>query len=421
MEKTMTALSHADPEAFGILQAESDRQHNTLELIASENHASAAVLEATGSVLTDKYAEGYPERRYYRGCRQSDRAEQLAIVRAKALFGAEHANVQPHCGSSANIAVYMAALNPGDTTLGMDLSHGGHLSHGLKLNYSGIYYNAAFYGVNEQTERLDMDAVRDLALKVRPKMIIAGASAYPRTIDFEAFRRIAEEVGAYLLSDIAHIAGLVVGGVHPSPVPYSTFVTTTTHKTLRGPRSGIILCRNEWAKKVDSAVFPGLQGGPFMHQIIAKAVALGEAARPEFADYAKQVVANAAALADTLMEKGWRLVTGGTDNHLMLLDLRSRDENLNGHVASGALAEARLVANKNVIPFDPRPPMQTSGLRFGTPALTTRGMKEAQMRQIGEWINQILANYEDEDLIARIGKEVLEMCEAFPVPNQERP
>ena len=418
MEKIMTALSQTDPEAFGILQAESTRQHSTLELIASENHASAAVLEATGSVLTDKYAEGYPERRYYRGCRQSDRAEQLAIVRAKALFGAEHANVQPHCGSSANIAVYMAALNPGDTTLGMDLSHGGHLSHGLKLNYSGIYYNAAFYGVNEQTERLDMDAVRDLALKVRPKMIIAGASAYPRTIDFEAFRRIAEEVGAYLLSDIAHIAGLVVGGVHPSPVPYSTFVTTTTHKTLRGPRSGIILCKNEWAKKVDSAVFPGLQGGPFMHQIIAKAVALGEAARPEFADYAKQVVANAAALADTLMEKGWRLVTGGTDNHLMLLDLRSRDENLNGHVASGALAEARLVANKNVIPFDPRPPMQTSGLRFGTPALTTRGMKESQMVQIGGWIDQILTNYEDEDLIARIGKEVLEMCEAFPVPNQ---
>lgn len=416
----MTALSHADPEAFGILQAETDRQHNTLELIASENHASAAVLEATGSILTDKYAEGYPERRYYRGCRQSDRAEQLAIVRAKALFGAEHANVQPHCGTSANIAVYMAALDPGDKTLGMDLSHGGHLSHGLGLNYSGIYYNAAFYRVNEQTERLDMDAVRDSALKIRPKMIIAGASAYPRTIDFEAFRRIADEVGAYLLSDIAHIAGLVVGGVHPSPVPHSTFVTTTTHKTLRGPRSGIILCRNEWAKRVDSAVFPGLQGGPFMHQIIAKAVALGEAARPEFTDYAKQVVANAKVLAETLMEKGWRLVTGGTDNHLMLVDLRSRDENLNGHVASGALAAVGLVANKNVIPFDPRPPMQTSGLRFGTPAVTTRGIKEAQMRQIGEWINEILTNYEDEDLIARIGKKVLEMCEAFPVPNQER-
>ncbi len=418
MDKIMTALSQTDPEAFGILQAESSRQHSTLELIASENHASAAVLEATGSVLTDKYAEGYPGHRYYRGCRQSDRVEQLAIARAKALFGAEHANVQPHCGTSANIAVYMAALDPGDTILGMDLSHGGHLSHGLRLNYSGIYYKAVFYTLDKQTELLDMDAVRDLALKERPKMIIAGASAYPRTIDFEAFGKIAAEAGAYLLSDIAHIAGLVAGAAHPSPVPHSTFVTTTTHKTLRGPRSGIVLCKNEWAKKVDSAVFPGLQGGPFMHQILAKAVAMGEAARPEFTDYAKQVVANAAALAETLMEKGWRLVTGGTDNHLMLVDLRSRNENLTGHVASGALAAARLVANKNVIPFDPRPPMQTSGLRFGTPALTTRGMKETQMTQIGEWIDQILTNHEDEDLIARIGKEVLEMCGVFPVPNQ---
>ncbi|MDY7011376.1 MAG: serine hydroxymethyltransferase [Planctomycetota bacterium] len=414
----MTALSQTDPEAYGILRAESDRQHNTLELIASENHASASVLEATGSVLTDKYAEGYPDRRYYRGCRQSDRAEQLAIARAKSLFGAEHANVQPHCGTSANIAVYLAALDPGDTIMGMDLSHGGHLSHGLGLNYSGIYYKAVFYRVDEQSELIDMDAVRDLALKIRPRMIIAGASAYPRTIDFEAFGKIAAEVDAYLLCDIAHIAGLVAGRAHPSPVPYGTFVTTTTHKTLRGPRSGIILCRNEWAKRVDSAVFPGLQGGPFMHQILAKAVALVEAARPEFTDYIKQVVVNAKALAETLMEKGWRLVTGGTDNHLMLLDLRSRDKDLTGHVASGALAEAGLVANKNVIPFDPRPPMQTSGLRFGTPALTTRGMKEPQMRQIGEWINEILTNCDDENLIARIGKEVRRMCEAFPIPNQ---
>ncbi len=421
MENIMTALSQADPEAYDIIRAESDRQHGTLELIASENHASAAVLEATGSVLTDKYAEGYPGHRYYRGCLQSDRAEQLAIDRAKALFGAEHANVQPHCGTSANIAVYIAALDPGDTIMGMNLSHGGHLSHGLRLNYSGIYYNAVFYGVDKQSELLDMDAVRDLALKRRPKMIIAGASAYPRTIDFEAFGEIAAETGAYLLCDIAHIAGLVVGRVHPSPVPHSTFVTTTTHKTLRGCRSGIILCKKEWAKKVDSAVFPGLQGGPFMHQIIAKAVALGEASRPEFADYARQIVANAKALAETLMEKGWRLVTGGTDNHLMLVDLRSRDENLTGHVASGALAAAGLVSNKNVIPFDPRPTTQTSGLRFGTPALTTRGMKEPQMRQVGEWINEILANHDDEDLIARIGKEVSRMCEAFPIPNQERP
>ncbi len=416
----MTALSQNDPEAFDILQDERNRQHNTLELIASENHASAAVLEATGSVLTDKYAEGYPAHRYYRGCRPSDRTEQLAIDRAKALFGAEHANVQPHSGTSANIAVYLAALKGGDTIMGMDLSHGGHLSHGLGLNYSGIFYNAVFYTLNEQTEMLDMDAVRDLALKERPKMIIAGASAYPRKIDFEAFGRIAEEVGAYLLSDIAHIAGLVAGGVHPSPVPHSTFVTTTTHKTLRGPRSAIILCRNEWAKKIDSAVFPGLQGGPFMHQILAKAVALCEAARPEFADYAAQVVANAAALADTLMEKGWRLITGGTDNHLMLVDLRSRDENLNGHDASGALAAAGLVANKNVIPFDPRPPMQTSGLRFGTPAVTTRGMKQPEMKQIGQWIDEILTNHDDESIIERIGSKVLEMCEAFPVPNQNQ-
>ncbi len=415
----MTNLSHTDPEAFGILQAERNRQHTTLELIASENHASAAVLEATGSVMTDKYAEGYPQRRYYQGCHESDQAEQLAIDRAKALFGAEHANVQPHCGTSANIAVYMAALDPGDTIMGMDLSHGGHLSHGLKLNYSGIYYNAVFYTLSKDTEMLDMDAVRDLALKSRPKMIIAGASAYPRTIDFEAFGKIAAEVGAYLLCDIAHIAGLVAGGVHPSPVPHADFVTTTTHKTLRGPRSGIIMCKNKWAKKVDSAVFPGLQGGPFMHQIIAKAVALAEASRPEFADYAGQVVANAKALADALMEKGWRLVTGGTDNHMMLVDLRSRDENLNGHVASGALAAARLVANKNVIPFDPRPPMQTSGVRFGTPALTTRGAKEPEMKIIGQWIDQILTNYEDKTLIARIGDEVLKMCEAFPVPNQK--
>ncbi|MCD4699589.1 MAG: serine hydroxymethyltransferase [Phycisphaerae bacterium] len=414
----MTALSQTDPEAYGILQAESDRQHGTLELIASENHASAAVLEATGSVLTDKYAEGYPNRRYYRGCRQSDRAEQLAIARAKSLFGAEHANVQPHCGTSANIAVYMSALDPGDKIMGMDLSHGGHLSHGLGLNYSGIYYNAVFYRVDKQSELIDMDAVRDLAMKERPKMIIAGASAYPRTIDFEVFGKIAAEVGAYLLCDIAHIAGLVAGRAHPSPVPHSTFVTTTTHKTLRGPRSGIILCKNEWAKRVDSAVFPGLQGGPFMHQILAKAVALVEAARPEFADYIKQVVVNAKTLAETLMEKGWRLVTGGTDNHLMLLDLRSRDKDLTGHVASGSLAAAGLVANKNGIPFDPRPPMQTSGLRFGTPALTTRRMKEPQMRQIGVWINEILTNHDDEDLIARIGKDVRQMCEAFPIPNQ---
>ena len=415
----MSALIQSDPEAYEILQAEKKRQNETLNLIASENHVSAAVLEATGSVLTDKYAEGYPERRYYRGCECVDKAEQLAINRAKSLFGAEHVNLQPHSGTSANMAVYLAALKPGDKVLGMSLAHGGHLSHGLNINFSGIFYKVSSYTVDPKTELLDMDKVRELALKVRPKMIIAGASAYPRIIDFEAFGQIAKEVGAYLLCDIAHIAGLVVGGVHPSPIPHSDFVTTTTHKTLRGPRSAMIFCKKEWAKKIDSAVFPGLQGGPFMHQILAKAVALGEAARPEFADFARQIVANSRALAETLLERGWRLVTGGTDNHLMLVDLRSKDENLTGHDASGALESAGIIANKNVIPFDPRPPALTSGLRFGTPAVTTRGLKEPQMRQIGLWIDTILTHPHDEQIIADIRQQVLEMCREFPVPNQQ--
>ncbi len=414
----MSSLSRSDPEAYAVLQAERKRQHETLELIASENHVSAAVLEATGSILTDKYAEGYPQHRYYRGCENADAAEQLAIDRAKSLFGAEHANLQPHSGTSANMAVYLAALKPGDKVLGMSLAHGGHLSHGLNINFSGIFYDVSSYTVDPETERLDMDQVRELALKTRPKMIIAGASAYPRIIDFEAFGRIAREVGAYLLCDIAHIAGLVVGGVHPSPVPHSDFVTTTTHKTLRGPRSAIILCKREWAKRIDSAVFPGLQGGPFMQQILAKAVALAEAARPDFAQYARQVVANSQTLAETLMERGWRLITGGTDNHLLLVDLRSKDENLTGHEASGALESAGLIANKNVIPFDPRPPALTSGLRFGTPAVTTRGLGKPQMRQIGLWIDTILTHPRDEQVIRNIRQQVLEMCREFPIPNQ---
>jgi glycine hydroxymethyltransferase len=413
-----SSLSQTDPQAYQILQAERRRQQDTLEMIASENHAPASVVEATGSVLFDKYAEGYPNRRYYCGCEEIDRAEQLAIDRARALFGAEHANVQPHAGTSANIAVYLAALKVGETIMGMDLAHGGHLSHGRRANYSGIHFNVVSYAVSEKTERIDMDAVRDLAVEARPRLIIAGASAYSRIIDFEAFGRIAEEVGAYLLSDIAHIAGLIVGGVHPSPLPASTFVTTTTHKTLRGPRGAIILCGNEWARRIDAAVFPGLQGGPFMHEILAKAVALGEAAKPAFAEYARQIVANARTLAEALMERGWRVVTGGTDNHMLLVDLRSRDEDLTGDQAAKWLAAAGIVANKNKVPFDPRPPGLTSGVRFGTPALTTRGLKEPQARQVAEWIDQVLSGRGDEALIARIRGQVSDLCRRFPIPNR---
>ncbi len=413
----MASLSESDSQALEIFQAERQRQQNALGLIASENHSSRAVLEATASVLADKYAEGYPGRRYYRGCEQADRAELLAIERAKALFGTEHANVQPHAGTSANIAVYLAAMQPGDTLMGMDLAHGGHLSHGQRANYSGRHFKVASYTVSRSSETLDMDAVRDLARKARPRLIVAGASAYSRIIDFEAFGQIAREVGAYLLSDIAHIAGLVVGGVHPSPVPASTFVTTTTHKTLRGPRGAIILCGSEWADRIDSAVFPGLQGGPFMHEILAKAVALGEAARPEFADYARQIVANAKALAETLMERGWRVVAGGTDNHMFMIDLRSRSEQLTGQQAAAWLAEAGLIANKNKIPFDPRPPAEASGLRFGTPAVTTRGLKQPQLRQVGGWIDQVLSSSGSAEVIARVRQQVLELCREFPLPN----
>ena len=415
----MTHLSNLDPQAYEILQDELARQRGTLNLIASENHTSPAVQEATGSVLSDKYAEGHPGKRWYHGCEVVDRAEQLAMDRATELFRADYANVQPHSGSSANVAVYLAMLKPGDTILGMDLSHGGHLSHGLTSNFSGLFYRSVSYGVREDTETVDMDAVREVALRERPRLIIAGASAYPRVVDFDTFGAIAREVGAYLMSDIAHIAGLVAGKVHPSPLPASDFVTTTTHKTLRGPRGAMILCRAAHAKAIDSAVFPGLQGGPFMHEILAKAIALGEALRPEFAAYAQQVVANARALAETLAGKGWRLVSGGTDNHLMLVDLRSRDDGLTGGTASGWLAEAGLIANKNKIPFDTRPPADPSGIRLGTPAVTSRGLKEAEMRRIGGWIDEILTGGGDARTIARVRRQVNEVCQAFPIANQQ--
>jgi glycine hydroxymethyltransferase len=414
----MNRLEMVDPEIARIVRAEQRRQAETLEMIASENHVSPAVLVALGSVLTDKYAEGYPRKRYYCGNENVDEVEQVAIDRAKQLFGAEHANVQPHCGTGANLAVYLAAIKPGAKIMGMELAHGGHLSHGMKINASGIFWHTVSYGVNRQSERLDMDEVRRLVLAERPALLVAGASSYPRTLDFEAFGQIAAEAGCLLLSDIAHIAGLVVGGVHPSPVPHSTFVTTTNHKTLRGPRGGVILCRAEWAKKIDSAVFPGLQGGPLEHVIAAKAVAFHEAMKPEFRQYAASIVANAKALADELMARGWRLVSGGTDNHLLLMDLRSRDEGLTGHVAAGWLASAGIITNKNVIPFDPRKPVETSGIRLGTPALTTRGMGVGEMRTVADWIDTVLTSRGDSDVVRDIHGKVLDLCRHFPIPNE---
>ena len=412
----MSLLAETDPEAARIIERERKRQSETLEMIASENHASPGVLEAMGSVLTDKYAEGYPGRRYYCGNENMDAAEQLAIDRAKQLFGSEHVNVQPHSGTNANIACYIAALNPGDKIMGMELSHGGHLSHGMRLNLSGKLYEVVSYGVADKTEMLDMDHVREIALKEKPNMIIAGASAYARIIDFEAFGKIADEVGAVLLSDIAHIAGLIVAGIHPRAVPYSALVTTTTHKTLRGPRGGMILCREEWAKKINSAVFPGIQGGPIMQNIAAKAVAFGECLKPGFAEYAKAIVANAKALAENLMELGWRLVSGGTDNHLLLIDLRSRMPETTGREAAMRLAAAGIIANWNTIPNDPRPPMRASGIRLGTPAITTRGVGIEQMKQIAGWIDEILTVQDDSPRIASVRQGVSEFCKDFPVP-----
>ena len=412
----MSILSQSDPQVAQMIRNEELRQANTLEMIASENHTSSAVLETMGTVLTDKYAEGYPGKRYYCGNENMDAIEQLAIDRAKELFGCEHVNVQPHSGTSANIAVYLAALKPGDKIMGMSLAHGGHLSHGMAINFSGIFYKVASYGVEDDSETLDMDRVREIALRERPTILVTGASAYSRIIDFAAFGSIAREVGCLMLADIAHIAGLIVGGVHPSPVQQAEFVTTTTHKTIRGPRGGTILCREAWAKKINSAVFPGIQGGPLMQSIAAKAVAFGECLKPSFKQYARDVIANAKVLADGLMERGWRLVSGGTDNHLMVIDLRSRLPETTGRDAAIRLAAAGIICNWNAIPNDPRPPLKTSGIRLGTPALTTRGMGAEQMKLVAGWIDRLLTSQDDAEVNA-VRASVEELCKAYPVPR----
>ncbi|MDX2270912.1 MAG: serine hydroxymethyltransferase [Cyanobacteriota bacterium] len=422
----MDILAETDPAIFDLIAQELGRQRDHLELIASENFTSAAVLAAQGSVLTNKYAEGLPGKRYYGGCEFVDRIEQLAIDRAKQLFGAASANVQPHSGAQANFAVFLALLQPGDTIMGMDLSHGGHLTHGSPVNVSGKWFNVVHYGVNPQTERLDFDRIRDLALQHRPQMIICGYSAYPRLIDFAAFRQIADEVGAYLLADIAHIAGLVASGHHPNPLPICDVVTTTTHKTLRGPRGGMILSRDpEMGKKLDKAVFPGCQGGPLEHVIAGKAVALAEALKPSFSSYSAQVIANAQALAQRLDQRGIRLVSGGTDNHLLLLDLRSVSAQLatagalnpvmTGKRADQLMDQIHLTTNKNTIPFDPESPFVTSGLRLGSPALTTRGMSELEFRQIGDIIADCLLHPEDEQVLADCRQRALDLCRQFPL------
>ena len=409
-------VARVDPLAARILAAEERREQTCLNLIASENYASRAVRQATASVLTNKYAEGLPGKRYYHGCEFADNIEQLAIDRAKKLFGTEHANVQPHAGSQANMAVYFAVLNPGDTILGMNLSHGGHLTHGLEINFSGRIYQAVHYGLNRTTERLDMDQVRDLALKHRPRLIVCGASAYPRQIDFAAFADIAKESGAMLMADIAHIAGLVVAGLHNSPSQVADFVTTTTHKTLRGPRSGIAMCKAQYAKALDSAVFPGLQGGPLLQQIAAKAVAMAEADRPEFKQYSRRIIDNCRTLAEELLSRGYHLLSGGTDNHLLLIDLRSNHPDVTGQQAADWLEKANIVVNKNSIPFDDRPAVVTSGLRLGTPAITTRGLGPDQTRQLAAWIDEVISSNGDESVLRRVRQQVLQLCAAFPIP-----
>lgn len=412
-------LTNADPELAGYLKLETARQFSGLEMIASENYASQAVMEAQGSILTNKYAEGYPGKRYYGGCEFVDKIEQLAIDRLKKLFGVPHANVQPHSGSQANQAVFMAVAKAGDTILGMDLSHGGHLTHGSPVNFSGILFKAASYGIDPSTGRINYETIRAVARESKPKILIAGYSAYPRLLDFAKFREIADEVGATLLVDMAHFAGLVAGGVHPSPAPYAHYITSTTHKTLRGPRGGIILSgssnenADDAAKKVNSRIFPGLQGGPLEHVIAGKAVAFHEALQPQFKDYAKQVVVNAAALAEALLSSGLNLVTGGTDNHLVLVDLSSRE--VTGKDAEIALDHAGITVNKNTVPNEKRSPFVTSGVRIGTPALTTRGMKESEMKLIGGWISEVLESPQDSVRLAKIKAQVAELCQAYPV------
>jgi glycine hydroxymethyltransferase len=409
----MLKLADVDPEIAKALRAETQRQHRNLELIASENFVSRAVLEAVGSVLTNKYAEGYPGRRYYGGCEIVDVVEDLAISRAKELFGAEHVNVQPHSGAQANMAVYFTLLKPGDTVLGPNLAHGGHLTAGSAVNYSGKFYSIVAYGVRKDTERIDLDQVRDLARQHRPKLIIAGGSAFPRAIDFAPFRDIAREVGAVLMADIAHPAGLVAAGLHPSPVGIADFVTTTTHKTLRGPRGGMVMCRSEHAQALDKTVMPGVQGGPLMHVIAGKAVAFHEALTPAWREYQKQIVKNAAALASALVGHGYRLVSGGTDTHLMLMDLTGR--NITGKDAQEALDRAWITVNKNTVPFETKSPMVTSGVRIGTPAVTTRGMGEAEMREIARLIDRVLSNLGSSSVEATVRGEVQELTSRFPL------
>lgn len=406
-------LWETDPEIAEAIRGELRRQEEEIILIASENYVSPAVLEAMGSVFTNKYAEGYPGKRFYRGCQWMDRAESLARERSRDLFGAEHANVQPHSGSQANMAVYFAMLAPGDTILSMNLDHGGHLTHGHKINFSGKLYNVVSYGVDPDTEMIDYDQAARLAREYKPRMIVAGASAYPRIINFDRFREIADDVGAYLMADIAHIAGLVAAGYHPDPIPRCEFVTMTNHKTLRGPRGGMVLCREEFGKAIDRNVFPGIQGGPLMHVIAAKAVALKEAQQPEFKEYQRQIILNAAALGETLKSKGFRLVSGGSDNHLLLVDLRNKG--ISGKVVALALERAGICCNRNLIPFDPSPASKTSGIRLGTPAVTTRGMKAEEMKLIGSWIGEVVENIDDEKAIARIKMETAELTKDFPV------
>jgi glycine hydroxymethyltransferase len=415
----MRELQQADPEIYDAIVNEANRQHDGIELIASENFTSVPVLQALGSVLTNKYAEGYPGKRYYGGCEFVDVAERQAIERCKQLFGVEHANVQPHSGAQANMAAYMTVLRPGDGLLGMSLSHGGHLTHGSPVNFSGQLYRVSSYGVREETGRIDYDEVRALAQRERPRVVVAGASAYARTIDFAIMADIAREVGAQLIVDMAHIAGLVAGGVHPSPVPHAHIVTSTTHKTLRGPRGGFLMGRAELARAIDKQVFPGIQGGPLMHVIAAKAVAFREALAPEFRQYAQQVVDNAHALATRLMEHGFELVSGGTDTHLMLLDLRER-ESLSGKDAEEALGRALITVNKNTVPGERRSPFVTSGIRLGTAAVTTRGMQETEMRQIGDWVAQVLEAPASESVQHRVAHQVRELCDAFPLYQQFR-
>ena len=411
-------LYEVDPDVAAAIDNEARRQHEGLELIASENFVSEAVLEAAGSVFTNKYAEGYPGKRYYGGCEFTDIVENLARDRAKQLFGAEHANVQPHAGSQANMAAYAAVLQPGDTILGLNLAHGGHLTHGHHLNFSGKTYRIVPYGVTKETETIDYDELEKLAEKEQPKLIVGGGSAYPRIIDFARMREIADKVGALYLVDMAHFSGLVAGGAHPSPVPHAQIVTSTTHKTLRGPRSGMILSKAEYGPAIDKVVFPGMQGGPLVHIMAAKAVCFHEAMQPEFRDYARQIVANAKVLAETLAAEGFRIISGGTDTHLMLVDVFSKG--MLGSEAEKALGEAAITVNKNAIPFDTNPPMKPSGIRVGSPAMTTRGMKEPEMRQIGRWIGEALLNRNDAAVLAKVRKQVLELAEAFPLYSERR-